>query len=134
MAYKSYRYFALIQPDSNADVTTLKENLDTFYSKSSKKPSILLRDKEIEILFDNFTFTISFSDSDWVIEESIEMADDFDTDYNLNDIDKDKLKLCSKRFDITGNRADANMDYFNDSLFILSQIEKFTGVTILDIG
>jgi hypothetical protein len=35
MAYKSYRYFALIQPDSNADVTTLKENLDTFYSKSS---------------------------------------------------------------------------------------------------
>jgi len=134
MSYKSYRYFALVQPDSNADITTLKENLDTFYSKSSKKPCILLRDKEIEILFDNFTFTISFSDSDWVIEESIEMADDFDTDYNLNDIDKEKLKLCSKRFDITGSDADANMDYFNDSLFILSQIEKFTGVTILDIG
>jgi hypothetical protein len=134
MSYKSYRYFALVQPDSNADITTLKENLDTFYSKSSKKPNILLRDKEIEILFDNFTFTISFEDSDWIIEESIEMADDFETDYNLNDIDKDKLKLCSKRFYISGSRADANMDYFNDSLFILSQIEKFTGVTILDIG
>lgn len=130
----SYQYFALIQPDSNADIITLKENLDSFYLKSSKKPNISILDKNITIAFDNFTFQIYLSDDDSVIEESIEMADDFKTDYNHNEFDKEKLKLCSKRFDISGSDDDYDMDYFNDSLFILQQIEKFDGITILNIG
>lgn len=65
---------------------------------------------------------------------SFRQTDDFKTDYNYNDIDKEKLKLCSKRFDISGSDDDYNMDYFNDSLFILGQIEKFNGITILSIG
>jgi hypothetical protein len=130
----AYQYFALIQPESDADIKTLKENLDAFYAKSSKKPNISLVDKTITIAFDNFTFKIYLSDDDSVIEESVEMADDFKTDYTYNEFDKEKLKLCSKRFDISGSNEDYNMDYFNDSLFILGQIEKFSGITILSIG
>ena len=130
----SYQYFALIQPDSNADILALKENLDAFYSKLSNKPTISLQDKNITIAFGSFTFQIFLSEDDSVLEESIEMADDFKTDYAENEFDKEKLKRCSKRFDISGSDDDYDMDYFNDSLFILEQIEKFKGITILRIG
>ena len=129
-----YQYFALIQPESDANITTLKENLDIFYSRLQKKPSIILVGKNITVSFNNFTFQIYLSEDDSVIKESIIMAYDFETDYVQNKFDKEKLKLCSKRFEIWGCNDDYNMDYFNDSLYILEQIEKFKGITILHIG
>lgn len=129
----SYQYFALIHNDSNADINVLKENLDVFYSKTSKKPTISLTDKELKISFTDFDFQIYLSEEKSVLEESVEMADDFKVDYSEMEFDKEKVKTCSKRFEISAD-DDFDMEYFNDSLFILEQIEKFNGITIFNIG
>ena len=52
----SYQYFALIQPDSDADISKLKENLETFYANKSKQPSISLEDNSILVDFEDFDF------------------------------------------------------------------------------
>ena len=39
---------------------------------------------------------------------------------------------CKKRFEIWGDE-DFDMDYFNDSLYIIEQIEKFDGIIIFNL-
>lgn len=130
----SYQYFALIQPDSDADISKLKENLDAFYANKSKQPSISLEDNSILVDFEDFDFEIYYAEDEHVIDESIEMSEDFEVDFNEMAIDKEKVKLCAKRFEISGSDDDFDMNFMNDSLFILEQIEKFKGVTILNLN
>jgi hypothetical protein len=133
MAYTFYQYLAFIQPDSDADLTVLKNNLESFYEKSSRRPNISQRDKVITVDFDNYKFEISLSDGSHVIEEAAEIANDRATDYAENNFDKEKLRTSSKRFEISGE-DDIDMDYFNDSLFIVETTEKFRGVIVFDVG
>jgi hypothetical protein len=132
MAYTFYQYLAFIQPDSDADLTVLKNNLESFYEKSGRRPNISQIDKMITVDFNNYKFEISFSDGSHVIEEAAEIANDRATDYAENSFDKEKLKTSSKRFEISGE-DDIDMDYFNDSLFIVETIEKFRGVIVFDV-
>jgi hypothetical protein len=132
MAYTFYQYLAFIQPDSDADLTVLKNNLESFYAKSGRRPNISQTDKVITVNFDNYKFEISLSDGSHVIEEAAEIANDRATDYAENNFDKEKLKTSSKRFEISGE-DDLDMDYFNDSLFIVETIEKFKGVIVFDV-
>jgi hypothetical protein len=132
MAYTFYQYLAFIQPDSDADLTVLKNNLESFYAKSSRLPKISQIDKAITVDFDNYKFEIFLSDGSHVIEEAAEMANDRVTDYAENSFDKEKLKTSSKRFEISGE-DDPDMDYFNDSLFIVETTEKFKGVIVFDV-
>jgi hypothetical protein len=133
MAYTFYQYLAFIQPDSDADLTVLKNNLESFYAKSGRRPNISQIGKVITVDFDNYKFEISLSDGSHVIEEAVEIANDRVTDYAENNFDKEKLKTSSKRFEISGEN-DIDMDYFNDSLFIVETIEKFRGVIVFDVG
>jgi hypothetical protein len=133
MAYTFYHYLAFIQPDSDADLTVLKNNLESFYAKSSRRPNISQIDKVITVDFDNYKFEISLSDGSHVIEEAAEIANDRAADYAENNFDKEKLKTSSKRFEISGE-DDIDMDYFNDSLFIVEITEKFKGVIVFDVN
>ncbi len=132
MAYTFYQYLAFIQPDSDADLTVLKTNLESFYAKTNRRPNISQIDKTITVAFDNYKFEIFLTDESHVIEEAAEIANDRVTDYAENSFDKEKLKTSSKRFEISGE-DDFDMDYFNDSLFIVEATEKFKGVIVFDV-
>jgi hypothetical protein len=132
MTYSFYQYLAFIQPGSDADLTVLKNNLVSFYAKTNRHPNISQIDKTITVAFDNYKFQIFLSDEGHIIEEAAEIANDRTTDYAENNFDKEKLKASSKRFEISGE-DDFDMDYFNDSLFIVETIEKFKGVIVFNV-
>lgn len=132
MANTFYSYSVYIEPSSNAAISILKDNLDSFYQKQiiTNKPEIVLIDNQITITFDDdYNFYIYLSDEEHVNEEATEIANDQDVDWNENIFDKEKLKTCKKRFEVWGD-DDFDIDYFNDSLFIIEQIENFNNIII----
>lgn len=128
MANSFYSYSAYISPSSNADIKVLKEFLDAFYQESDNK--ITLSDNQITITFDDeYNFYIYLAEEEHVNQEALEIADYLEEDWNENLYDKEKLKASKKRFEIWGD-PDFDMDYFNDSLFIIEQVEKFNDIII----
>jgi len=132
MANTFYSYLAFLQPSSNGNLLVLKQNLETFYEKQTvaDKPEITLDDNLITLVFnEEYEFHVFFSDEEHVNQEAKELAEEYEFDWNENPFDKEKLKTCIKRFEVWGD-DDFDMDYFNDSLFIIDEIEKFTDVII----
>lgn len=132
MANTFYSYLAFIQPTSNADIKILKSYLDDFYSNQQKddKPTLTLSLDEITLTFNNsYHFFICLSKEEFIIEEADEFSKDRNNDWSEKPFDKEKLKTCDKRFEIWGEE-DYDMDYFNDSLFIIEQVEKFSDTII----
>jgi hypothetical protein len=128
MANSFYSYSAYISPSSNADIKVLKEFLDAFYQESDNK--ITLSDNQITITFDDeYNFYIYLAEEEHVNQEALEIADYLEEDWNETSYDKEKLKASKKRFEIWGD-PDFDMDYFNDSLFIIEQVEKFNDIII----
>lgn len=128
MANSFYSYSAYIPPSSNADIKVLKEFLDVFYQESDNQ--ITLSDNQITITFDDeYDFYIYLAEEEHVNQEALEIADYLEEDWNETSYDKEKLKASKKRFEIWGD-PDFDMDYFNDSLFIIEQVEKFNDIII----
>ncbi|WDF58430.1 hypothetical protein PQ462_17085 [Flavobacterium sp. KACC 22758] len=128
MANSFYSYSAYISPSSNADIKVLKEFLDEFYQESDNK--ITLNDNQITITFDDeYNFYIYLAEEEHVNQEALEIADYLEEDWNETPSDKEKLKASKKRFEVWGD-PDFDMDYFNDSLFIIDQVEKFNDIII----
>jgi len=135
MAKTFYSYLAYIQPTSNADIKLLKTNLDDFYSNQDNeyRPSISISNNEIKLTINrDYHFYINLSNEPHVIEEAIEFSENSKNDWAENPFDIKKLKSCNKRFEIWGEE-DYDMDYFNDSLFIIEQIEKFSDIIIFHL-
>lgn len=134
MANSFYSYSVYILPSSNATIATLKAYLEKFYQKSDAgdQPEIVLSDNQITILFnDEYHFYIYLSEEKHVNEEALEIVEDLEEDWNQEPFDKEKLKTAQKRFEVWGDQ-DFDMDYFNDSLFIIDQIEKFSDIIIFE--
>ncbi|KAF2517014.1 hypothetical protein [Flavobacterium foetidum] len=132
MAYSFYSHLAFLPPSSNADLAVLKNHLETFYARPviTDKPKIILNGKQITVTFkDGYNFYIYLSEEKHVNQEALEIAEDLEEDWNEKPFDKEKLKASNKRFELWGDQ-DFDMDYFNDSLFIVNQIEKFDDVII----
>ncbi|PZR22645.1 MAG: hypothetical protein DI535_25700 [Citrobacter freundii] len=133
MGYTFYQYLAFIQPDSDAEPGKLKHYLESFYAGGVRPPQIILTDKLITVAFDSYNFRIHYSDEPHVAVEAAELAEDSDADWSEKHFDKEKLKSSSKRFELSGD-PDYDMDYFNDSLYIVEIIEKFNGVIVFNIS
>lgn len=132
MSHTFYSYLAFITPTSDASLIALKNNLETFYQKETieSKPEIVLDENQIDIVFDeDYRLHIAFSDEEYVNEEALELAEQYELDWNENTFDKATLQTCQKRFEIWGDE-DFDMDYFNDSLFVIEEIENFSDVII----
>lgn len=135
MANTFYSYLAFITPDSDANLVDLKNNLEIFYARPviEDKPEIVLENNQITIIFnDEYRLNIAFSNEEYVNEEAIGIAQEHQLDYNENPFDKTKLETCYKRFEVWGD-DDFDMDYFNDSLFVIEAIEQFNDVIIFAI-
>lgn len=133
MGYTFYQYLAFIQPDSDAEPGRLKLNLESFYTGGIRPPQIILTDKLITIAFDSYNFRIHYSDAPHVAAEAAALAEDSHADWSEKHFDKEKLKSSSKRFELSGD-PDFDMDYFNDSLYIVEIIEQFNGVIVFNIS
>ncbi|WP_289661844.1 hypothetical protein [Flavobacterium panacagri] len=132
MANSFYSYSAYILPSSNATITVLKEHLEEFYQNSDagNQPEIILSNNQITIIFnDEYRFYIYLSEEKHVKDEALEITENLEEDWNEQPFDKEKLKTAQKRFEVWGDE-DFDMDYFNDSLFIIDQIEKFSDIII----
>lgn len=132
MANTFYSYLAFIQPTSDADIDVLKMNLDKFYSNQQldAQPKISLVDDKITLTFNGkYNFYICLSDDEHIIDEAKEFAQNQEFDWADEPFDKEKLKISNKRFEVWGD-DDYDMDYFNDSLFIVEQVEKFSDIII----
>ncbi len=132
MANTFYSYLAFIQPTSNADINILKTNLENFYANQmlEVQPKISLVDNKITLTFkDGYSFFIFLSDEEHIITEAKEFAEETKLDWAEEPFDKEKLKTSKKRFEIWGN-DDYHMNYFNDSLFIIEEIENFSDIII----
>lgn len=135
MSHTFYSYAAYIQPASDADIDTLKGQLEAFYSTSTidTRPRIILAGNQLELCYeDDFRLYIYLSQEAHVQEEAIETADSRDTDWDDAVFNKQQLCMCKKRFEIRGDE-DFDMEYFNDSLFIIEQIANFNDVIIFDL-
>ena len=133
MANSFYSYLAFIQPNAKITFDDIKTNLEEFYANKKGKPTITQSKSNMVLTFKDYQFSIHYSNEKHVIEEAREIADRTDVDWADNKIDKEKLKECSSRFEIWGEE-DFDMDYFNDSLFIIETIEKLDGLIIFYVN
>jgi hypothetical protein len=125
MANSFYSYLAFILPGSNANIDTLKNGLTDFYGRPviDDQPAISIDENEITVRFsDDYTFHIAFSAETHVNIEARELAEEQALDWNEHPFNKAALAQSNSRFEIWGEE-DYDMDYFNDSLFIIQKIE-----------
>ena len=128
--YDFYNYLALIKPDSLASLELLKEKLNKTYQDEKRTVSITRINEAININIDGYNFLISFQEGATVLEESIEMADRHTIDHEERTVDRNEVASCTRRFEIAGE-DDYDMDYFNDSLYIVECIESIGDVIII---
>ena len=133
MSYTFYSYSVYIQPDSDADLDVLKANLEAFYSNDDIQPQITLVKNQLSLSFGDYNFYIALANEPQVMEEAAQIAADHKKDWNEEPFDQKKLRTCNRRFELWAD-DDEDMDYMNDSLFILQHIESFQGVTIFHIN
>jgi hypothetical protein len=133
MSFTFYNYFALIKPGSQADIKQLAEKIKAFYANNKRQITVLQNKDNILVTIDSYNFKIVLVDNEDVLAESKEMSNHYNQDYASIPIDKTNFENCKRRFEISGEE-DFDMDYFNDSLYILECIEQFDGVTILSVN
>ncbi|RXK83008.1 hypothetical protein [Filimonas effusa] len=127
----SYTHLAYLKPGKSIDLETLENNIAARYEgmKNSTKPVIVDEAGMLRISFNSYNFYITLVSASHVAVEARETAEQVDKDWAENAYDKGALKESTIRLDFYGD-ADPEMEYFNDSLFILEEIEK-TGDTII---
>lgn len=124
----SYSHFLFWDETLIDPMNSIYNSVESFYSKSTSKNVTIIRENDrIEILFPVYKFIFTLNKEDWVQEESKDIAETFGknrTDYN-------RISNSKKRIEFYGEE-DFNMDYFNDYLLILENIQREMHVTIFD--
>lgn len=133
MSQSFYSYMVYILPESDLTLASLKEKLEKFFSLN-KSLKIKYSEKQIILTFeDGYSFNIILNENDYVKVESQEMSEYKKLDYNDHPFDKEKLKKSSSRLELWGDE-DYDMEYFNESLYILKEIETFKNIVIFSMN
>lgn len=127
MGFTYYSYLILLSDQSNATIERLYNKLKDFYQKDTRDIKIVLEENEITIMFNNWNLYIGYSDEEYVLEESKEMA----VNSAKGKPEQEKIAGCKARFEMSAD-PDPNMDFFNDSCYVLEEIEKFNAVYVFD--
>lgn len=129
MSYDFYVYLAFVPNTSEASVENLFSLLKEYYQKSNPAAQVILEDQTIYVRFKNYEFKIDLNEEEYVKEEAEELSTIRHEDYQQRDLNKELLRTYTRRFEL-GAPVDPNMDYFNDSLYIVETIEKIEGAII----
>ena len=124
----SYSHFLFWDETLIDPMNSIYNSVESFYSKSTSKNVTIIRENDrIEILFPVYKFIFTLNKEDWVQEESKDIAETF----GKNRADYNRISNSQKRIEFYGEE-DFNMDYFNDYLLILENIQREMHVTIFD--
>lgn len=129
----SYHAMILVPPHNTVSLQNIEEKLRTFYTNDQRRIQFSYdRDYAEGALFlklsvNDWICKIYFLTDDDIIEEAREMAEES----AANHPEKNLIASCASRFEIAC-APDANMDYFNDYVWVLNVIETFPPVYIWD--
>ena len=128
MGYSYYSYLVLLTDESDFSLAELAARLEHFYGKAGQgNVAVVTKEESLKVKVGDYAFQLHYNQEDYVVEESQEIAEDAAT----NHPDKARIAACRRRLEIAGE-DDPDMDYFNDSLYLLEIIETFSGVFIFD--
>jgi hypothetical protein len=128
-----YNYLIYLNPEFKKTLGELLEELKNYFADKKSSPNDFQIDKEkITLLYNNYTFFINENSEEYISEELLELNESFDgKDFAGADIDIQKFSNSTKRFELYGE-DDFDMDYFNESLFIIDFFEKDSNYLILE--
>ncbi|MFD2598442.1 hypothetical protein ACFSQ3_05705 [Sphingobacterium corticis] len=120
-----YNYLIYPDPKSEKSLTDLLADLKNhFASKKSIPNGFLITADKITLRYGDYNFYIHENQHDFISEELLDLMERFDRkDFAGNDIDLVKFSKAKKRYELHGDN-DFEMNYFNESLFIIEFFEK----------
>ncbi len=113
----AYEYFIFDLNCIEHPMKRMETLLINHYAKQKICPKIITNGKYLNLEFADYKFYLTYIEEDWVILESKDIADSF----SKHREDKEKIANCTSRIEFYGEE-DFNMDYFNESLFIIETI------------
>ncbi|MBN2891401.1 MAG: hypothetical protein JXL97_06015 [Bacteroidales bacterium] len=119
---KSYEHLILIGEDSDFNLNLLIEKISGI-NCGENQVEINATDDSISLTITGWNFGIGMNDSEHVLQESEEIANDNVKDHDLYE----SIKCCKRRLELGGD-PDFDMEYFNDFCFVLEKIESFSNM------
>lgn len=129
MGYTYYQYLILIDAEQSFAISDLKQKLEATYANSSQEVEIRQEGDYIEVDIEGYVFSVNLSKEEHVLAESEELVAEAKntkgTDWETT------ISRCFQRVEMAGS-PDPNMDFFNDSLYVLEAIEGMGKVYTFD--
>ena len=114
MSYKAYIFL----PDiSTVNLGEVKSILSNSFRDDERSVSIKKDDDKVALLIEDWKCSIYSNADASVLEEAIELAENF----ARNQVEKDEIKNCSKRLEVMCDE-DPEMDFFNDYLTVIQEL------------
>lgn len=133
MGYSFYQYFAFFNEHSDASLEALKLKLEHSYAGLDRRPEITLQGEQLVLRFGTYHIRVDLNREDYVQEEAQEVGDHFLQNWKEEPLNLELLKSCNQRFEVAGEE-DYDMNYFNDSLYVIEAIDSFSNTEILNVG
>ncbi|MBL4702893.1 MAG: hypothetical protein JKY54_00090 [Flavobacteriales bacterium] len=122
MASKSYEHLILIGEDSNFNLNSLNEQINGI-NWGANQVEINAADDSISLTINCWNFEIGLNDSEHILYESQEIANNNAKNHKLFE----SIKCCKRRLELGGD-PDFDMEYFNDFCSVLEKIESFSSI------
>jgi len=122
----SYTAQILIPSAEDASIEALHEFFVDFYS-DAEDVSVSSEETKITIQINDWKCTVAFNTSESVLVESREMAEFFAKDRP----DQSEIAKSEARFEVATD-ADMEMDYFNDYVEIVEQLESYDNAKVFE--
>lgn len=129
----AYTHLAFLHPEQTIAALDIKKRIDDRFASmpGDNKPLVVLTGEKLVVTFeDGYNFYIHFAADLHVSIEASEIADQFETDWSGEPLDKEVLRQSTQRIELNGDH-DPDMDHFNDSLFLLEEIDAAGKVIIV---
>lgn len=122
----AYQAFVLLPSDSDASIEEVRRILEDYYSDDERDVTFNETENKLTVTIDDeWDLYIDRNSKPHVIRESQEMAEMFAAQRP----DKDEIASSGVRLEISTDDDD-DMDYFNDYVEILEQLESFPGAKL----
>ena len=133
MGYSFYQYFAFFTEGSDASLEALQQKLEQSYAGLGRQPEITLNGEQLVLRFGTYHIKVDLNREDYVQEEAQEVGDHFLHNWKEEPLNIELLKTCKQRFEVAGEE-DYDMNYFNDSIYVVEAIDSFSNTEILNVG
>jgi hypothetical protein len=128
-----YSFLIYTKPNFSKNIVNIKQEMELFFEKFEEKPIFYLKEEELKISYNDYNFYIAINDEPYILEELSEILEEEQNDYTGNPINKNEIIQSKYRFELWGD-DDFDMDYFNESLFIIEFFESDSNYVIFEVN